>query len=182
MKPKTNWVLDDNNPILREKAIPLTLPVNKQDQKLINRMVKYVDASYENQATALNIRSGIALAGPQVGLNKQVIYVHFSENGIEHKYLIANPKVVATSADFAYLSRGEGCLSVSQDIKGIVKRRNKIIVNAYDLLTKQNIGIDAIGLLAICLQHEIDHLSGVLYYDRIDRLNPEHTLQEWIKY
>jgi peptide deformylase len=74
---------------------------------------------------------------------------------------------------FAYIGSGEGCLSVEDDKKGIVKRRNKIIVSAYDLLNHKPTIIEAEGILSICLQHEIDHLSGILYYDHINKDHPE---------
>jgi peptide deformylase len=80
---------------------------------------------------------------------------------------------MAESKVYAYLSSGEGCLSVETDKKGFVKRRNKISVSAYDLLNHKQITVDAEGILAICLQHEIDHLSGILYYDHINKEYPE---------
>jgi peptide deformylase len=135
-------------------------------------MQSYVDACYNQQDEQYHIRGGIALAGPQVGLMKKVIYIHFKEGEKEHKYLIANPKMISESVVYAYLHDGEGCLSVNSEHPGIVKRRNRIIVVAYDLLNKQNITIDAQGYLAICLQHEMDHLNGVLYYDRINAQSP----------
>jgi peptide deformylase len=54
-----------------------------------------------------------------------------------------------------------------------VKRRNKIVVSAYDLLNHQQTTVEAEGILSICMQHEIDHLSGILYYDRISKDHPE---------
>ena len=158
--------------VLHKVTADLTFPISTQDQELIDRMVTYIDACYQKQSKAYGIRAGIALAGPQVGLLKKVIYIHFDVNKQEQKYLIANPKVIAESMVHAYISEGEGCLSVEQDYKGIVKRRNRIIVKAYDLINKKDITINAEGILAICLQHEIDHLNGILYYDRINKNQP----------
>jgi peptide deformylase len=172
MKPDNSWLLKDTDSILRKETQDLLLPVKEQDQLLIDRMVTYIDACYDKKDKEYKIRSGIALAGPQVGLLKKVIYLHFNVGNKEYKYLIANPKVVAESMLFAYVSSGEGCLSVEKDVKGVVKRRNRIIVKAYDLINKKEISIDAEGVLAICLQHEIDHLSGILYYDRINKNRP----------
>jgi peptide deformylase len=172
MKPENSWLLKDSNPLLRKKAVELVLPITTDDKVLIDRMVTYIDACYEKKDKEYKIRSGIALAGPQVGLLKKVIYLHFNVGDKEHQYLIANPQIVAESMLFAYVSSGEGCLSVEQDAKGVVKRRNRIIVKAFDLINKKNISIDAEGILAICLQHEIDHLSGILYYDHINKNRP----------
>jgi peptide deformylase len=158
--------------MLRKKTVDLILPVSNDDQKLINRMISYIDACYNKETQKYKIRAGIALAGPQVGLLKKVIYLHFDINKKEYKYLIANPKIISESMVCAYIEQGEGCLSVDTEYEGIVKRRNRIIIRAYDLINKKDITIDADGILAICLQHEIDHLSGVLYYDHINKNHP----------
>jgi peptide deformylase len=58
---------------------------------------------------------------------------------------------------------------------GIVKRKNKIIVNCYDLENNKEIKVCADKMLSIVLQHEIDHLNGILFYDRINKNNPFYT-------
>lgn len=180
MKPEQNWILDDAQPLLHKPCLPLdVVHINEQDQTLINKMVAYVDACFNKKDSELNIRPGIALAGNQVGLNKQVIYIHFAVHDTEHKYLLANPRIIAESQLAAYIHNGEGCLSVNKEHKGIIKRKNHIIVKAYDLFNHKEITIDASGLLAICLQHEIDHLYGILYYDRI---NNKQDTRDWIRY
>jgi peptide deformylase len=135
-------------------------------------MVMYIDASYENKAKQYDIRSGIGLAGPQVGLMYCVIYIHGDFDNKEHKYLLANPKIISESKTSCFIGSGEGCLSVNEDIKGIVKRKNKITIKAIDLFNNKDVKITVSGLLAICFQHEIDHLDGILYYDRINQANP----------
>jgi peptide deformylase len=131
-------------------------------------MVEYIDEAFDGSNDEIN--PGIAIAAPQVGLLKKVIYVHFLDNNeIEHKYLLANPKIVAESKAISYIPHGEGCLSVPSHHNGIVKRRNKVQIKAFDLVEKKNITINASGMLSICLQHEIDHLYGILYYDRINK-------------
>ena len=164
MKPKQSWILLDSNPILRQKCSDLELPVSKQDQEFIDKMVCYIDACHEDKQDKYQIRPGMAVAANQVGFLKKVIYVHFDDN----RYLLANPKIVARSLGMTYLSVGEGCLSVEQDHKGYVPRNSKIIVSAYDLLENKPVKFEASGILSICLQHEIDHLDGVLYYDHIN--------------
>ena len=133
-------------------------------------MVNYIDACYEGLDEKFNITCGLAVAAPQVGCDKQIIYIHFNDGQEEHKYLLANPKIVATSMGKCYLKDGEGCLSVKKNHKGHVVRFNKIRVEALDMLNNsKKIVINAEALLAICLQHEIDHLSGILFYQRIDK-------------
>ncbi len=133
-------------------------------------MINYIDACYDGRDEKCHIRCGIAVAAPQVGCDKKIIYVHFNQDDKEYRYLLANPEIVATSVACCYLKSGEGCLSVSKNYEGHVKRFNKIRVKALDMLNDNKpITIDAEGLISICLQHEIDHLSGILYYHRIDK-------------
>ena len=177
-----NVVLDDNNPILRKHSLDLDVDnIQPNEKKLIDLMVKYIDISYNNKAVKYGINPGIAIASNQVGLLKKVIYIHFKYNENEYKYLLANPKIVSHSLGICYLSDGEGCLSVKVKHYGIVPRYQKIVVNAYDLINKKQIIINAENLLSICLQHEIDHLSGIIYYDHINKNNPNYVKSEWIK-
>ena len=88
------------------------------------------------------------------------------------EYVLVNPKIVAESAQKCYLSSGEGCLSVPGEHKGLVPRSMRIKVRAYDLITDQEIEFTAEDYLAVVLQHEIDHFSGRLFYDRINKTNP----------
>ncbi|MBP5256915.1 MAG: peptide deformylase [Mycoplasma sp.] len=177
-----NIVLDDKNPILRKHSLDLNVNnIQPNEKKLIDSMVKYIDISYNNEADKYSINPGIAIASNQVGLLKKVIYVHFKCNENEYKYLLANPKIVSHSFGICYLSDGEGCLSVKDKHYGIVPRYQKIVVDAYDLINKKQITINAENLLSICLQHEIDHLLGIIYYDHINKDNPNYVKSEWIK-
>ena len=76
----------------------------------------------------------------------------------------------------AYIDAGEGCLSVDEEHPGHVIRHFKITVEAFDAKSHQNIVITARGYDAIVLQHEIDHLDGILFYDRIDKVHPDKTI------
>jgi peptide deformylase len=145
-------------------------------------MVTYVDACFENKDQEYKIRSGVGLAGPQVGLMYRVIYIHGMFDNQEHRYLLANPKIISESKMNSFLKTGEGCLSVEKEITGIVKRKNKITVIAYDMLQKKERKIIIDGHLAICFQHEIDHLDGILYYDRINKFDPFYKQKDWIAY
>ncbi len=170
LKPSSDWILEDTNEFLLKKCKDATFPLNDKDSLLVNHMVNYIDACYENRWEEYNLKNGIAVAAPQVGCDKKIIYIHFDdENGSEQKYLLANPEIVATSVACCYLKDGEGCLSVGKEHKGHVKRFNKVRVKALDMLSNKTITIDAEGLFSVCLQHEIDHLSGILYYHRIDK-------------
>ena len=94
-----------------------------------------------------------------------------NEEGVD-EYALVNPRIVSESVQRAYLKNGEGCLSVENEHEGIVPRAARITVKGYDLLQKQEITIKAKNYLAIVLQHEIDHFSGTLFYDRINKQDP----------
>ena len=87
-------------------------------------------------------------------------------------YVLANPRIVASSVKQSYLEGGEGCLSVPKAHEGYVYRHYKVTVSAVDGLTGNPILIKERGFGAIVLQHEIDHLDGILFYDRIDKNDP----------
>ena len=89
--------------------------------------------------------------------------------------MLANPKIVSSSVQKAYLESGEGCLSVEEDHDGYVVRSARVTVQGFDLVTGQDITIRARGYLAIVLQHELDHFKGILFYDHI---NPEDPYPE----
>lgn len=97
------------------------------------------------------------------------------------KFLLANPEIIKFSDDISYLDGGEGCLSVPEDRQGIVPRKSEITVKAYDLIHDREIVINEYGLTAIVLQHEIDHLSGILYYDHINVLDNNYVKEDWKK-
>ena len=161
----------------REEA--LYMPVDPANitadyQLLMQKMQAYIDESYANHAKKLHIVPGIAIAANQLGVPKQIVYVHFNGDGVEHKYMLFNPKIISSSVAKTYLPNGEGCLSVDTDYEGVSIRYKTVKVSAYDYFNKKDIIIDAKGILAICLQHEIDHLHGLVYYDRIGEI-PENA-------
>lgn len=152
------------------KCKDVVFPLDKKDENLVNKMVNYIDACYQGLDEKYNLNPGMAIAAPQVGCDKKIIYIHFFDGEKEHKYLLANPEIIATSIAKCYLQNGEGCLSVKKQHDGHVLRYNRIRVKALDMLNNnKEIIINADSLLAICLQHEIDHLYGICFYQRIDK-------------
>lgn len=115
---------------------------------------------------------GVGLAAPQVGVNKRIIVYDINADNPDHdgskdqyKALI-NPQIIESFGSM--VSENEACLSVV-DYKADVKRFEKIIVKALDI-DNNEITIKTQGKLSVILQHEIDHLDGVLYIDRISML------------
>ena len=111
-------------------------------------------------------RSGIGLAAPQVGVAKRLLVADIAPNSPESDLLVlANPEIVSAEGEVVIQ---EGCLSVP-DYQADVKRYERVTVRGLDL-TGEAVEIHAEGLLAIVLQHEIDHLNGILFIDRISKL------------
>lgn len=182
LKPTMDWIIKDDDQRIRLKSNDLTFPLGNNDYTAISKMIAFIDSSYDGSYGQYKIRPGVAIAGVQINYLKRVIYLHFDdEYGNEKKWLLGNPKIISFSEETIYLDNGEGCLSVPEDRNGFVPRKSKIKVEAIDLFSGQVITIEESDYSAIVLQHEIDHLDGILYYDHINVLDPYYNKKEWRK-
>ncbi len=118
---------------------------------------------------------GIGLAAVQVNDLRRVIVVDVSENGDDLRVLV-NPKVVAREGEQEY---DEGCLSVP-GVYAPVTRAERIQVEARTV-TGEAVSFPAEGLLAVCIQHEIDHLDGKVFVDYLSRLKQERIRKRMVK-
>jgi peptide deformylase len=169
-------IFDDTDKILRTKCQEVNLPYSEEDKNLLKEMVNYLKMSQDDEyAKANNIRAGIGLAAPQVGVAKRMFAIYMEDGGQLYQYALINPKILRTSLKRAYLQGGEGCLSVPVQHEGLVMRYYKIVMSAYDVLQEKDVVITAYGYVAIAIQHEYDHLDGILYYDHINKSNPFKT-------
>ena len=109
-----------------------------------------------------------------------IYYPSNEEDGHYIQYQLVNPVIVAQSIKQCYLESGEGCLSVDGEHPGYAYRANKVTVKAYDAFRGEDIEIKAFGFDAIVLQHEIDHLNGILFYDHIDKKDPFKVIPDAI--
>ena len=169
-------IVKDSNPSLRQKCEEVK-EITPEIINFVNEMHEYLVASQDEEISKkYDIRPGVGLAAPQVGRNIKALVVYFEEEVdgqtkvVDHRLI--NPKIILESVKETYLSGGEGCLSVDDIHEGYVYRHNKIQVKAFNTQTQKEEIITARGYEAIVLQHEIDHLSGILYYDHIDKKNP----------
>ena len=137
-------------------------------------MLEYLKLSQDDEfASKNNIRSGVGLAAPQIGINKNMLAMYYyDEKNVLKQYILINPKIVSESVKQAYIAYGEGCLSVDKEHNGYVYRPYKVKVQAYDLLKEKNVEYVFTGFGSMCVQHEIDHLKGILFYDHIDKKDP----------
>jgi peptide deformylase len=120
---------------------------------------------------------GIGLAGPQVGTGLRVAVVDLAPDDIRHPIALINPQVIAASDELA--TREEGCLSLPGQYADVT-RPARVRVRYLDPAGARR-EIEADGLLAACLQHEIDHLDGVLFVDHISALKRNMILRKLAK-
>jgi peptide deformylase len=131
-------------------------------KNITGETVKYLTDMIETMYAA----PGVGLAGPQVGISQRVIVLDIDhENPRKQVFKLINPVIARAEGEVIW---EEGCLSVV-DFTAEVKRAAQVEVIAIDENQKE-IKVAAEGLLAVALQHEIDHLDGKLFIDRISRL------------
>lgn len=154
-------IVKDPAPILRKKAVKL----RKADAGL----AKLADDMFETMLVA----PGVGLAAPQIGKSIRLVVIHVPEDeddGTEEVSLkLINPEIIKASGEQV---GAEGCLSLP-GIAGNVRRAYQVTVKAIDTDNKP-VRIKAEGYLAVVLQHEIDHLDGIMFTDRIE--NPKEDL------
>ena len=170
-------IVKDSNKIMRQKSLPVPLPLSVEDKKTLDDMLEYLKLSQDEEyATKHNIRAGVGLAAIQIGLLKRMFCIYYETEEGTIEYQLVNPKIIEYSVKKCALANGEGCLSVDGDHPGLSHRYYKIKMQAFDALTNRDIVITARGYDAIVLQHEYDHLDGKFFYDRIDQKNPNQQL------
>jgi peptide deformylase len=131
--------------VLREKA--------KRVEKISNNIIRLLD----NMIDTMYDADGVGLAAPQIGISKRVIVVDVGDGLVE----LVNPEIIKGTGEEIDI---EGCLSVP-NVQGEVKRFTKIVVKGLNRKGEE-VSINAEGLFARALQHEIDHLEGILFVDK----------------
>ena len=170
---KMSDILDEKEKILREKSEEVTFPLSKEDKKTINDIIEMLtNSQIPELAEKYDLRPGMGLAAIQLGIKKRYfVVVHEYEEGKFDNYVLINPKIVSSSEEMIYVGEGEGCLSINRETVGIVPRSARVTLEAYDM-DGNKIRVRGREELAIAFQHELDHLNGILFVDRIDKDNP----------
>ncbi|MEK5171897.1 MULTISPECIES: peptide deformylase [Heyndrickxia] len=166
-------IVREGDRILHQATKEVSLPPSEEDKETLISMMNFLKNSQDsNLAKKYNLRPGVGLSANQVGLNKRMFTAFLTdEKGKEHEYAIINPKIISHSVSMIYLPQGEGCLSVDRDIKGFVPRYERIKVKGFNL-TGEEVLLKLSGYSSIVVQHEIDHLDGIMFYDRMNKENP----------
>ncbi|MBW3553293.1 MAG: peptide deformylase [Gemmatimonadetes bacterium] len=151
-------------------------PVLRVEAEEIDTIGDDLRALARDMFDTMYAEDGVGLAGPQVGVGRRIIVVDPREDGVQPLALI-NPEVVSESDEIDRAE--EGCLSIP-GLRELVDRRAAVVVEATDL-EGEPVRLEAGGLLARILQHEIDHLDGVLFLDRVSPLKRKMLLKKWEK-
>ena len=182
---KMKNIIDDSHPLIREKSLPVELPIDEETRHTLLEMYQFlVNSQDEELSEKYDLRPAVGIAGVQIGILKRIcaIYVkNYDDEGNfinDDSYALVNPRIVAHTQKKSYLKDGEGCLSVNENIEGYVPRFAKVTVKGYDVLTDKDVTIIARGFLAICLQHELDHFEGTLFYDHINKEYPKMPIKD----
>ena len=166
-------ILDEKESILRTKSEEVTFPLTKEDKKTIKDIIEMLtNSQIPELSEKYHLRPGMGLAAIQLGIPKRYfVVVHEYEPGKFDNYVLINPKIVSTSEEMIYVGEGEGCLSINREVCGIVPRHARVTMEAYDE-DGNKIRVRGREELAIAFQHELDHLNGILFVDKIDKKNP----------
>jgi peptide deformylase len=149
-----------------------TFPAKVLHQKgeQIETFDKDLQVLVEDMIQTMRDAPGVGLAAPQIGLSKRLIVVEFGDEQDEdipkQLYVLANPEIIEKVGE--QVAGIEGCLSVP-GLVGEVERANIVTVQGQDQYGKK-VKIRAQGWLARIFQHEIDHVNGILYTDRTDKI------------
>ena len=151
------------------------LRLKSQPVKKVDREIKVlVDDMFETMYDA----PGIGLAAIQVGIPKRVVTMDLAKKEEGHQpRVFINPEILWTSEETATYE--EGCLSIPEFYEE-VERPAQVRVKYLDLEGREQV-LEADGLLATCLQHEIDHLNGVLFIDHISKLKRDRVTKKFAK-
>ncbi len=174
MKFTNKDVLPDTHEILRKRATNYEFPLKPEELEEVKGLLEYVKNSInEELAEEFDLSPAVGIAAPQVGISKSAFAVYIEDEDGEAviSEIFINPKLLAYSQEQVYLEGGEACLSVPNPHEGIVPRPYFIKLKYYDIDGNEKIE-EFDHFLAIAIQHEYDHLSGVLFYDHINKEAP----------
>ncbi len=133
----------------------------------------------EDMLETMYFAEGIGLAAPQIGVSRRVcvLDLHDEDNPEGGRWVLVNPVIVESSDEEDKST--EGCLSIPE-MEEVVARPARVTVRGFDA-EGETVEVEADGLLARALQHEIDHLDGILFIDRLSAFKRRALLKKWRK-
>ena len=166
-------ILDEKDKILRTVSTEVEFPLSEEFKKIITDSLDYLEMSQiDEYIEKYDLRPGMGLSLVQIGIPKRVFVISEElDKGEFKRYILINPKVISKSEEMIYVGEGEGCLSVNRETEGIVPRHARMTVEAQDLNGKK-FQIRVREDISVAFQHELDHLDGLLFIDKIDKNNP----------
>jgi len=153
-------------------------PLLRQASKPVEQIDTEIQRLADDMLETMYDAPGIGLAAIQIGVPRRMLVIDVAREGEEKKPLVfINPEIVASSDERSVYE--EGCLSIP-DYYAEVERPARVTVKHLDRDGKEQL-TEADGLLATCVQHEIDHLNGVLFIDYISRLKRDMVIKKFTK-
>ena len=162
------------------KLIPIVKipnPVLRQIAKPVEEITDGVRQLLDDMTATMYDAPGIGLAAPQINVSQRLVVIDCGNDDLPALYKMVNPEIIALSEEHSVLE--EGCLSIP-DQTAEVKRPTEVSIRYLDE-TGATQKLTADGLLAACIQHEIDHLNGVLFIDHISRLKRDMIIRRVMK-
>ena len=139
-------------------------PVLRKTAEKVTRFDKKLGKLLDNMAETMYSADGVGIAAPQVSISKKIVVIDVGDGRVE----LINPEVIEKRGSCTNV---EGCLSVP-DYEGEVERAEEVIVTYQDRKGNKEM-LKADGLFAVAIQHETDHLNGILFIDKAKSLTPK---------
>jgi len=153
------------DPILRQVATP------------VDEITDGVRQLLDDMAATMYDAPGIGLAAPQINVSQRLVVIDCGKDDAPELYKMVNPEIISLSDKRAVLE--EGCLSIPDQTADVERPADVTVQYLDETGVRQTLTAD--GLLAACIQHEIDHLNGVLFIDHISRLKRDMILRRVMK-
>ena len=158
-------IITEPNKLLREISLPVE-NVGKKEQQLMDDMLDTMYAA-----------NGIGLAAIQIGVPKNVVVIDLNKDKTKIPMFFVNPKITSKSKSLTKYE--EGCLSIP-NLFAKIERPSECEIQYLDYFGKEKT-LKANGLLATCIQHEVDHLKGILFIDYLSKLKKDIILKKLSK-
>ena len=169
-------IIREGHPTLRQRAEKVEIPISQNIKELGQEMMTFLINSQDPELSEkYNLRAGVGLAAPQINQDLRLVAVHipgeYEDDPPAFSDVLINPIIKRQSVKKIALPTGEGCLSVDREVPGYVARPKRITIEYTDL-DNQVQEVKLSDYSAIVVQHELDHLNGIMFYDHINEEDP----------